>query len=98
VTSGVATPAAYGYGYGNPLFSNAGCETEDSSTCAANTRAINSGTLGGWWKFYQGELGNMQIGATDTYIRREIFAGGGGSPATSINIVLLSFRYYPYQK
>jgi hypothetical protein len=98
VASGLATPATYGYGYGSPLFSNAGCETEGSSTCAANTRSINSGTLGGWWKFYQGELGNMQIGLTDTYIRRQIFSGVGGAPSTSINIVLLSFRYYPYQK
>jgi hypothetical protein len=98
VASGVAAPAIYGYGYGSPLFSNAGCETEGSSTCAANTSSIKSGTLGGWWKFYEGQLGNMQIGLTDTYIRREIFAGVGGAPATSINITLVSFRYYPYQK
>lgn len=88
----------YGYGYGNPVFSNAGCEIEGSTVCAANTSSITSGTLGGWWKFYQGKMGNAQIGATDTYIRRESYAGVGGSPSTSINIVLLSFRYYPYQK
>ena len=98
VASGTAAPALYGYGYGSPLFSNAGCETEGSSACAANTSSIKSGTLGGWWKFYEGQLGNMQIGLTDTYIRREIFAGVGGAPSTSINIALVSFRYYPYQK
>ncbi|HKT72120.1 MAG TPA: hypothetical protein VJQ47_04470 [Steroidobacteraceae bacterium] len=98
VTVTTPTAATYGYGYGSELFSNAGCEIEGAAACAANTSSIESGTLGGWWKFYQGELGNMQIGATDTYIRRTIYAGVGGSPSTSINIVLLSFRYYPYQK
>jgi hypothetical protein len=98
VTTASETPVTYGYGYGNPLFSNAGCEVEGSAVCASNTSSINSGTLGGWWKFYEGTLGNMQLGATDTYIRRSIFAGVGGAPSTSINIVLLSFRYYPYQK
>jgi hypothetical protein len=98
IVSGTTTPALYGYGYGSPLFSNAGCEIEGSSACAANTSSIKSGTLGGWWKFYEGQLGNMQIGLTDTYIRREIFAGVGGAPSTSINIALVSFRYYPYQK
>jgi hypothetical protein len=54
--------------------------------------------IGGWWKFYEGKLGNMQLGVTDTYIRREIFPGVGGDPSTNINIALVSFRYYPYQK
>ncbi len=93
-----AAPAVYGYGYGSPLFSNAGCETEGSGACAANTSSIKSGTIGGWWKFYEGRIGNMQLGVTDTYIRRDIFGGIGGAPSTNINIALVSFRYYPYQK
>jgi hypothetical protein len=88
----------FGYGYGSSLFNNAGCETEGIGSCAANTSRIVSGTLGGWWKFYQGALGNMQIGLTDTWIKREIFSAIGGDPNTNINITLLSFRYYPYQK
>src|SRR5262249_13733375 len=71
VLSGAATPALYGYGYGSPLFSNAGCGTEGSGACAANTSSIKSATVGGWWKAYEGQLGNMQIGFTDTYVRRE---------------------------
>jgi hypothetical protein len=97
VTVGTKT---YGYGYGDPNFaSNAGCETE-GGTCGANTSQILSGTLGGWWKFYSGPLGNAQIGLTDTYIKRESFASalGGGGPDTNINIFLVSFRYYPFQK
>ncbi len=91
------TPVTYGYGYGNPLFSNAGCETEAVGTCTANTSSITSGTLGGWWKFREGPLGNFQIGATDTYLKRAIFAGVGAEPSTNMNIVMVSFRYYPYQ-
>jgi len=88
----------YGYGYGSPLFSNAGCEIEGSSACAANTSSIRSVMAGAWWKFYQGHLGNMQLGFTDNYIRREIHEGIGGAPDTNINIAMLSFRYYPYQR
>jgi hypothetical protein len=95
VTAGTKS---YGYGYGNALFDNSGCLTEGSAVCAQNTSSIKAGALGGWWKFYEGTLGNMQLGLSDTYIRREIFGGIGGDPSTHINIALVSFRYYPYQK
>jgi hypothetical protein len=88
----------FGYGYGSSLFDNSGCETEGVGTCAANTSRIVSGTLGGWWKFYQGWLGNGQLGISDTWVKREIFSGIGGDPNTNINITLVSFRYYPFQK
>jgi len=88
----------YGYGYGSSLFDNSGCETEGVGSCASNTSRIVSGTVGGWWKFYQGWLGNGQVGLSDTWIKREIFSGVGGDPNTNINITLVSFRYYPFQK
>ena len=93
-----AAGKAYGFGYGDPLAVNTGCETEAVGTCAANTSQVQSLTGGGWWKFYSGPLGNAQVGLTDTYIKREIFAGVGGAPNTNINIFLVSFRYYPFQK
>ena len=89
----------YGFGYGDYLGSNAGCEVEGGTACAANTSQIQSATLGGWWKYYAGPLGNAQVGITDTYIKREVFsAAAGGDPSTKINIVMVSFRYYPFQK
>ena len=45
--------------------------------------------IGGWWKFYQGWLGNGQVGISDTWIKREIFSGVGGDPSTNINITLI---------
>jgi hypothetical protein len=87
-----------GFGYGDSLYDNSGCGTEGVGTCTANTSRIVSGTLGGWWKFYSGWLGNAQVGLSDTWIKREIFSGVGGDPNTNINIALVSFRYYPFQK
>jgi len=93
-----AAGKTYGYGYGNALLDNSGCETEGTGSCAANTSRIVSGTVGAWWKFYQGWLGNGQVGIVDTWVKREIFSGVGGDPNTNINLTLLSFRYYPFQK
>ena len=87
-----------GYGYGNPLYSNAGCETELSTgVCTANTRGITQGTVGVWWKFLKGDYGTMQAGAQYSYTYKTIFSGVGGAPSVDENIAMLSFRYYPFQ-
>jgi hypothetical protein len=39
----------------------------------------------------------MQLGAQYAYLRRNIFPGVGGEPAANENIVMVSFRYYPFQ-
>ena len=94
-----AAGKAYGFGYGDYLGNNSGCGIEGSTLCAANTSQIQSATLGGWWKYYAGPLGNAQVGITDTYIKRESFlSSAGGDANTNINIVMVSFRYYPFQK
>jgi len=96
-TSVVAGKLVYS-GYGNPTASNANCLIEGSSgACTANTSSVTQGTIGGWWKFYKGALGNMQAGAQFTNVRRDIYGGVGGAPSTNINIGLVSLRYYPYQ-
>jgi hypothetical protein len=96
-----AAGKAYGFGYGDYLGANSTCGVEGgaTATCSINTSQIQSATLGGWWKYYAGPLGNAQVGITDTYIKREVFsAAAGGDPSTNINIVMVSFRYYPFQK
>lgn len=95
--TGVLNGATVGYGYGSPLYDNSGCLTLGSSKCTANTRSIQQGTVGTWWKYYQGTLGNLQFGAQLSYTKREIFAGKGGDPDTNMTVGMLSFRYYPYQ-
>jgi hypothetical protein len=87
------------YGYGNPLYPNTSCETElgASSDCVANTSGIIQGTIGGWWRFENGEYGTMQVGPQYSYTHRTVYSGVGPTPKTDENILLFSFRYYPFQ-
>ncbi|MBS0366557.1 MAG: hypothetical protein JSR67_12125 [Proteobacteria bacterium] len=87
-----------GYGYGSPLYDNSGCGTLGGGKCAANTRAVSQGTVGAWWKYYQGALGNLQVGLQGSYTKRQTFVGLGGEPDVNMTVGMLSFRYYPYQK
>ena len=86
------------FGYGNGNYNNSGCGTEGSlaSTCIANTSRSEQLTAGGWWKFYQGDSGMMEVGASDSLTRRETFGGVGGAPSVNENITMVSFRYYPF--
>jgi hypothetical protein len=68
------------------------------STTTAHAAPITQGTIGGWWKFYQGTLGDMQFGMQLTNVKREIYSGLGGAPSTEIDVGQFSFRCYPYQK
>ncbi|MGI3778215.1 MAG: hypothetical protein ACRYGC_13060 [Janthinobacterium lividum] len=86
------------FGYGNALYGNAGCGTElSTATCVANTSGITQGTLGGWWRFYQGGFGTVQGGVQYSYTRRDIFQGVGGHAGTDENTVLTSLRFSPFQ-
>ena len=94
----VVNNTTLGYGYGNPLYDNSGCLTEGSAVCAANTSEVEQATLGVWWKYYQGTLGNLQFGVQGSYTKRKTFDGIGGNPDTNMTIGMVSFRYYPYQR
>lgn len=88
-----------GQGYGSPLFDNSGCAVEGGKPCVGNTKAVTQETIGAWWKYYQGVLGNAQVGLQASHTTRDTFAGLNGlDPSTSINIYYLSFRFYPYQR
>lgn len=97
------TEGGKGYGYGSPLYSNAGCFTElGTAGCTANTSGLMEGTLGAWWRFLRGGYGTAQVGAQYAYIRRDVFAGtaprgGRGNAGTDNNIFMVSFRYLPFQ-
>ena len=100
-------------GYGSPKFNNSGCYTETSpsfgvtagfnpgslSKCTADTRVIMEGTLGFWYRLYNGPRGRFQFGSQYSYVTRETWVGvagtgTSGSPSGLDNMVYTSFRYY----
>jgi hypothetical protein len=95
-STGVVSP----YGYGNPLYSNSGCESETASgACVGNTRVVEQGTTGFWYKPYIGKYGRYQIGMQYSYTARKIFSGNGPlniAPIANDSMVFASFRYYPF--
>lgn len=94
-------------GYGAPAFNNAGCLTETvptggngfspgalPGTCTGDTKDLLQGTLGVYYKFYNGPKGRIQYGVQYSYFERKTWAGAGGAPHANENMVLTSFRYY----
>jgi hypothetical protein len=98
-------------GYGAPGFSNTGCFTEVAPAvntgftptglahCTAQTRSIMEGTLGFWYRFYNGPKGRFQFGSQYSYVTRYTWSGvagpgTSGSPTGLDNMVFTSFRYY----
>ncbi len=99
-------------GYGNFAANNTGCATEgvpindfnpsSGANCAGDIRIIQEGTLGFWYKFYQGSKGRIQFGVQYSYLAKNAWSGTGGvaaggaavSPKGIDNMVLTSFRYY----
>ncbi|HTO42574.1 MAG TPA: hypothetical protein VML56_00700 [Burkholderiales bacterium] len=91
--------AAYGrFGYGNPIVDTRDCFAGGVFTnCRADTQSVWQVQTGAWLKFYQGKAGMMEVGASYSYLHKTAFAGNAGAPTTNDNIVMLSFRYYPFQ-
>ena len=106
-------------GYGSPLFSNSGCYTETApsvgsgffpgslSSCTADTKLLYEGTIGFWFKPYDGSKekvnrGRIQWGPQFSYVDRTVWSGigpaGSGAPGVSPHgldgMIYTSFRYY----
>jgi hypothetical protein len=99
-------------GYGSTHFNNTGCYSETSPSlaggffpgglakCTADTRIVGEGTIGFWYKFYNGPKGRMQFGPQYSYVERYAWSGTGFSPAVGAaphgldGMVFTSFRYY----
>jgi hypothetical protein len=70
------------------------------ANCAGDTRFIIEGTLGFWYRVYNGEKGRVQWGAQYSYITRDTWAGSSATagvssqPSALDNMVFTSFRYY----
>jgi hypothetical protein len=76
------------------------------ANCTADTRVDIEGTLGFWYRFYQGPKGRFQIGAQYSYFDRNTWSGVGtgtvsgvsfvtnGQPHPIDDMVFTSVRYY----
>ncbi len=95
-----------GVGYGSALFNNTGCSTEtlpsagngfspgSLSNCTADTRDLIEGTIGMWYRIYQGPKGRLQLGPQYSYVVRNTWQAYGGAPHGIDNMFFTSFRYY----
>ena len=93
-------------GYGSPNFSNSGCFTEtlpangtgflpgSLGSCTADTRALTEGTVGFWYRLYNGPKGRVQWGPQFSYVNRQAWSGVGGEPHGLDAMIFTSFRYY----
>ncbi len=100
-------------GYGSPHFGNSGCYTETApivstgflpgslSGCTADTRVLYEGTVGFWFKPYDGSKekvnrGRIQWGPQFSYVDRHAWSGAGtpNEPHGLDAMVFTSFRYY----
>jgi len=107
----------YNVGYGGINLSNLGCNTETLpssgltagfnpgglSNCTADTKDIWEGTLGFWYKFYNGPKGRLQMGLQYSYVTKTAWTGEGAvfpipkgpaNPTAIDNMFFTSFRYY----
>ncbi|MBT9333103.1 hypothetical protein [Paracidobacterium acidisoli] len=103
-------------GYGAPNNNVSGCYLEvlpvsspngggnvpgSAANCQADTRNIQEGTFGYWYRFYQGAHGSLQQGIQYSYAERRVWQGIGdplnglsGTPKAIDNMFFTSFRYY----
>ena len=87
-TSSIPVPGSIG----TPL--TGGYNPGGLKNCNGDTRVIMEGTIGFWYRFYKGPKGTLQWGPQYSYFDRNIWAGTGGGPNATENILLTSFRYY----
>ena len=89
-------PNGVAYGYGNPNYTNYGCNIEASAVCNGQTKSVRQAEVGFWQRLYQGPWGRMQVGAEYSHTIRRSFAGVGGTPNTKQDTGFFTVRYYPF--
>jgi hypothetical protein len=103
-------------GYGALAFNNTGCGIEtlpgtafttgfspgSLANCNGDTKDIVEGTLGFWYKPYNGPKGRLQFGLQYSYLTKTAWSGigtklpvpVGANPSAIDNMFFTSFRYY----
>ncbi len=73
----------------------------NGSGCAGDTRVIQEGTLGFWYKFYQGPKGGFRLGIQYSYFAKNGWSGNnnvagapGLAPKAVDNMIWTAIRYY----
>ena len=64
------------------------------ANCNVDIRNMIEGTIGFWYRFYNGPKGRIQWGPQFSYVVKNTWAGVGGAPSASEPMVFTSFRYY----
>jgi hypothetical protein len=64
------------------------------TSCTGDTRNLIDGTLGFWYRIYDGPKGRLQVGPQYSYVVRNTWSGSGGDPHGIDNMLFTSFRYY----
>ena len=83
--------------YGAFTAVNTGCGIEASAlTCTGNARMLSELTFSAWDKAFTGPFGQLRIGLQYSYVARQGFGGIGGAPEAHDNMIMTSFRYYPF--
>jgi uncharacterized coiled-coil protein SlyX len=81
----------------------AGFDPGSLANCTADTKDIWEGTLGFWYKPYNGPKGRLQFGLQYSYVTKTAWAGIGtkapypsafSTPSAIDNMFFTSFRYY----
>lgn len=65
-------------------------------SCAGQIKSIRQITGGFWHTLYEGAFGKLKAGAQYSYTVKDAFPGFGSTPKGVENMVLTSFRYYPF--
>jgi hypothetical protein len=87
-TASIPVPGAVG----TPI--STGFNPGGLSNCNGDTRNIIEGTIGFWYRFYNGPKGRLQWGPQYSYVVRNTWRGVGGDPDATENMFFTSFRYY----
>jgi Skp family chaperone for outer membrane proteins len=78
-------------GYGSPLATMTGCNTEPAATgsagftpntpsaCGGNNKDVQEASFGYWYNFYSGPKGRLRQGLQYSYIVRNLWSGAGGT-------------------
>jgi hypothetical protein len=71
------------------------------SACAGDTRMIGEGTLGFWYKFYNGPKGGLRLGIQYSYFEKYGWSGNNNKPGAAgfapkavDNMIWTAIRYY----